>query len=78
MAMSLPLQVAISNSAHTAAVAISRNNTTNSHTEQLQSVCETCGQMLQTTAQYTDGDMLEAIIFGVIITILIQKFILNL
>ena len=71
MSMSLPLQIAIHQSAYTSAVGAAKNNSSIPEPEQIQEVCEACGQVIETATEYTAGEMLAGIIVGGAIMFLI-------
>ena len=71
MSMSLPLQIAIHQSAYTSAVGAAKNNSSTPKSEQVQEICETCGQVIETATEYTAGEMLAGIIVGGAIMVLI-------
>lgn len=71
MSMSLPLQIAIHQSAYTSAVGAAKNNSSTPKPEQVQEICETCGQVIKTATEYTAGEMLAGIIVGGTIMVLI-------
>ena len=71
MSMSLPLQIAIHQSAYTSAVGAAKNNSSIPKPEQVQEICETCGQVIKTATEYTAGEMLAGIIVGGTIMVLI-------
>ena len=71
MSMSLPLQIAIYQSAYTSAVGAAKNNSSAPGPEQVQEVCEACGQVIETATEYTAGEMLAGIIVGGTIMFLI-------
>lgn len=71
MAMSLPLQIAIHQSAYTSAVGAAKNNSSTPKPEQVQKICEACGQVIETATEYTAGEMLAGIIVGGVIMVVI-------
>ena len=71
MSMSLPLQIAIHQSAYTSAVGAAKNNSSTPEPEQVQEICEACGQVIETATEYTAGEMLAGIIVGGAIMVLI-------
>lgn len=71
MSMSLPLQIAIHQSAYTSAVGAAKNNSSAPGPEQVQEVCEACGQVIETATEYTAGEMFVGIIVGGAIMFLI-------
>lgn len=71
MSMSLPLQIAIHQSAYTSAVGAAKNNSSTPKSEQVQEICEACGQVIETATEYTAGEMLAGIIVGGTIMVVI-------
>lgn len=67
MSMSLPLQIAI----YQSTVGAAKNNSSAPGPEQVQEVCEVCGQVIKTATEYTAGEMLAGIIVGGTIMVLI-------
>lgn len=71
MSMSLPLQIAIYQSAYTSAVGAAKNNSSAPGPEQVQEVCEACGQVIETATEYTTGEMFAGMILGTVVIFLI-------
>lgn len=71
MSMSLPLQIAIHQSAYTSAVGVAKNNSSTPGPEQVQEVCEACGQVIETATEYTAGEVVVGIIIGFMLIFII-------
>lgn len=67
MSMSLPLQIAI----YQSAVGAAKNNSSAPGPEQVQEVCEACGQVIETATKYTTGEMFAGMILGTVVVFLI-------
>jgi hypothetical protein len=71
MSMSLPAQIAVHSATYTSTVGAAKNNSSTPKSEQIQEVCETCGQVIETATEYTAGEVVLVIILGFIAMFLI-------